>query len=794
MSYKPNLWRINDIISALKLNHIEDGIKDIDSNINAIEEQELKNKNNIASLKQTLGPISAVTTVADELGKIASQIFSLERKIGDTSTNNSLAWTDDQLKSLINQLSVSTGINLQNPPLVSLSTQIAAKADATAVNDLIQTADELMQTVNDLIDARPSTTTDTEQLALDLYGINVTAFKDETGNNVQKSNPGQAVRAQIHQFIHIGPDAPYDAVASTETEYPNTKLVTGMRDDFECNQIWFNTSEESSTQIEIPTMEDFNSVIGEDVVGYITPNISGKVASNSIFCKEENNKLIMYGTCTSNRRILCLNGNELYSATTNTPFTKTFEAGTYTFTISSSEERSDIRFDYTYTTFNSDGWNQSNTILATETPITITFSAPVMMGMWVTTNTTYGTEETPLEINFQAVGNVAKDTVRYTPQNLSEEKKEQARKNIDVVSKEEFENSLSEITYKLPNYWQQYFDGNINNNFSLEKLQKKLEQTSLEGDSFIFFTDYYYNNNTNYSPSIMKLISDKCGISKILFGGNLINYFINETDPSLWPNEESGKELVLKNINNALEYFSPILEKLYCIAGNQEHYKILTNNEQEEALITRNYDPGIAVLYQILSKRKELEYGWTDAYGNYWFDNKLRKIRYFMISCDMDAKVTLNSATSVIAELANIPNDYTVVLVTHAAIHKEPEENIYEENTPEDGYIRTILNQLFNDHNDQTKYNVACVLTGHNFSDIELLMPATSNQQTFPVIAIASDAYSLDNSSTRTAGTISEQAFDIVQINTELHTVTLYRIGAISNDHNRERTFNYLSD
>lgn len=304
----------------------------------------------------------------------------------------------------------------------------------------------------------------------------------------------------------------------------------------------------------------------------------------------------------------------------------------------------------------------------------------------------------------------------------------------------------------LPDYWEDYLPGKIT------AIQKAQADTGLSGDSFVFLTDYHYTYNAKNSPALIRRILDTCGIAKVFFGGDLINH-----DKTITSTDE-----VLADITRALDTLtSGVMEHCFAVDGNHEHHMVGYPA----------YDPGHAALYSMLAKRQELHIGWVDAYGSYWVDNVPQKIRYFFLSCEANAVTTAEAGASVAAELANVPAGYTVVLVTHHAIVGATGEPVSS------GGVPTVLTAL------QTlasggSVDVACVLSGHVHFDI-----SNTTAYDFPIIATTTDAYGRSTDQlVMTPGTTTEQAFDVVILDTANKSVKMIRIGAGEN-----REFSYGS-
>lgn len=289
----------------------------------------------------------------------------------------------------------------------------------------------------------------------------------------------------------------------------------------------------------------------------------------------------------------------------------------------------------------------------------------------------------------------------------------------------------------LPDHWAEYLPAKI------RAVQQAQAASGLTGDSFLFFTDYHHKYNAKRSPAVMARIMEACGIGKVFFGGDLINHFAAGSTAE-----------VIAEISDALDTI-PLKDSLYAVDGNHEHHK---QNEPQ-------YDPGHAVDYSLLAKRHEARIGWVDAYGSYWVDNAAQRLRYFLVSCEASAAVSPEAGASAAAELDRVPEGYTVVLITHFAVDRDSA-------IPDSEGLVTVLDKL-QALASGGDIKVACVLSGHIHRD-----RANTGAYSFPVIATTTDAYGKSGEIEMTAGTVTEQAFEAVILDTASRTVRLIRIGA----------------
>lgn len=179
-------------------------------------------------------------------------------------------------------------------------------------------------------------------------------------------------------------------------------------------------SSDSRTELIVDALEEkieendtTEDLITEDIsVAYITPGVSG-TNKGVTFSVESDGRIKIYGSASTTRKILCLNGQGAIIASNN-PFDQTFPAGTYSMsTTITGPATFEIVWRYTHSDFSTENLFAVSSV----TPeAVVTFDAPVMFGIGVPTNKTFGTEENPTYITFtatklSAIDFVARDAI-----------------------------------------------------------------------------------------------------------------------------------------------------------------------------------------------------------------------------------------------------------------------------------------------------------------------------------------------------------------------------------------------
>lgn len=323
----------------------------------------------------------------------------------------------------------------------------------------------------------------------------------------------------------------------------------------------------------------------------------------------------------------------------------------------------------------------------------------------------------------------------------------------DKITSSGYKNSYyGEIGEKsdLPLYWRNYLDT------KLSQIQLCDAEIGFNGDSFVFITDSHQPSNAGYSPRIVQEIVKNTAVKKVVFGGDCVNS----------PTHDQGIGLFSKWRNG----FSGIDASF-----------IMGNHEQMYT------DPDNGELYGIFMRNKENEnvYATEKLYG--YTDNDAQKIRYIFLD---SSKGTTSFDSTQIAwmkeRISELSNGWSVVIFTH-----------YYYNVTRDGWhgesifvhdVGTAINTAIGDIINSINAKIIAVICGHCHTDY-----STASEYGYPIISTTCDSYVQQITFndppeiTRTLGTITEQAFDVIHINKDTKTITYTRIGAGS----ETRTFTY---
>ena len=393
---------------------------------------------------------------------------------------------------------------------------------------------------------------------------------------------------------------------------------------------------------------------------------------------------------------------------------------------------------------------------------------------------------------------------------------------------------LQQIDYGIPYY---YLTKNVTYGDYGTYLNKRISDININADSlgehsdsFIFLTDYHgtlTSQNAGHSPALIEEIVKQTGVSKLFLGGDVGRNQESDTYTRWTPAREDAE--VYADFEKRVPMF-------YGVVGNHEWNERQTLTDG--AMTPHAYAYSNEAVYNYYLARFARPAIEMDANGNYYIDNTRAKIRYFFLQCDGFCAISNDTVEWFAEQLAEIPAGYAVRVIMHLAFLNQvcygmsggevAELTTYQtlatnslsglvnlsvkrisvlldalqkgKSSSDTGY--TVYKYTSAGAQDGTvtfdysgkSRTVICVLCGHMHRDM-VLEKDDSNENSDGVLVVAtttdSFANNLDyNSSgvlvTRERGTITEQAFDVVQIDLENKKLYMTRIGGGSD---RELSF-----
>ena len=302
---------------------------------------------------------------------------------------------------------------------------------------------------------------------------------------------------------------------------------------------------------------------------------------------------------------------------------------------------------------------------------------------------------------------------------------------------------------------------------------------------FIFITDIHWNNNSKHSPALIDYLSKKCNIPVMVNGGDLVAGASGET--------KATTKAELADVNAAFNKIDNY--RLSCIGNHDDNsiselYAQTLSNEELFNYINRYTNKYLS----------DIVYGESGNY--YYMDDTLNKVRYIITDCydlpyendgsgglvysAMDFGAYRQSQLTWFATKAlDVPDDsWNVIVFSHNPINQGTIINDYlfmnvleafKEHTSWSGESLpgvTDPNFICSVSVDYTSKggNVIAWFSGHTHVDAITTLPGNI---TYPNIVTTCDTMN----ETRTAGSITEQAFDVACVDTVNKKIYLTRIG-----------------
>ena len=318
---------------------------------------------------------------------------------------------------------------------------------------------------------------------------------------------------------------------------------------------------------------------------------------------------------------------------------------------------------------------------------------------------------------------------------------------IDNLSSD-IKNSIGyQINGLLPNYWIEHLVTKI------PEVNAITSEAALNGDSFVFFTDYHIEQNSGYSHLLIKQILDKTSVNKVMFGGDIFN-------------GADTKEKAIEKANIFIDRFAEI--GIYGTRGNHEYN--WNDGGSDSVEFTESE------IYNELIKKKEHDVVTDENRLSFYLDNKNRKIRYIFVDGhyerDRNARaiITTTELNWLKTRMTELESGWTIVVITHNIFqmgYSHIETVVYSSNG------QRIINAI-SEAKETMSAELACVICGHSHYDY------SNTDNGFLVITTTCDSKQ-DGGQWVAWGkgecTINEHALDVFSINTVEKTIKAVRIG-----------------
>lgn len=328
-----------------------------------------------------------------------------------------------------------------------------------------------------------------------------------------------------------------------------------------------------------------------------------------------------------------------------------------------------------------------------------------------------------------------------------------------IRNREDIEKINNQISFGVPNYYKA--------NDYLKTKEYTITENAINagksGDTFVFITDLHWPANTKHSPMLVNDIIKNCPVSRVVLNGD-------------YENSTSIVGLACQIIRDCIGSFMYPDVKTHVNIGNHE-FNDPGANKPEQRL---SNDQAWALVVSPQFEIHPANYYVASENIGFYIDNNEIKRRYFFIPCNYGSNIDWRINAWFGKALEEIPDGFDVVVFSHMATAKDGGTTVISSAFT---YIAAMIDAyntrstytysgLELDYTDATG-EVIAVFSGHTHEDEDTTTPEGT-----PIICTTTDNYAQEESGvTRTAGTIDEQAFDVVTIDKEHNKIKLTRIG-----------------
>ena len=334
-----------------------------------------------------------------------------------------------------------------------------------------------------------------------------------------------------------------------------------------------------------------------------------------------------------------------------------------------------------------------------------------------------------------------------------------AQNEIDIEGIENdidsLEDSITSLEQQLniqqiPSYWESTMTSKISTIKGLEL------DNDFNGDSLVFITDVHWQNNTKKSPALVQDILKNTNISKVVFGGDVLNLY-------------SSQESAINYYNQFYSAFRGI--KMMTVLGNHDFNDNVSGTypnahltqQQVYSINYKKIENDVDDLVKPLNNTNPVK----DSFY-YYFDNEEQKIRYICLNSAKESYGD-NQLAWLKARLMELDSTWSVVIFTHFIFSG------LNDGTP---MLNRSYTELINYLTANQTYTCEIIglIAGHTHYDYNI-----TTSLGFPAIVTASDCHALTSQvlgPEMTPGTDTEQCFDVITIDKTNRKFFFTRIGA----------------
>lgn len=306
-----------------------------------------------------------------------------------------------------------------------------------------------------------------------------------------------------------------------------------------------------------------------------------------------------------------------------------------------------------------------------------------------------------------------------------------------------------DITSDIPAYW----DDAINT--AIDTIRSNAYTADSKLVSFFYLTDIHWKSNAQKSPKLINKIAKATGINTLLLGGDYISSY------------DTTKKEAVEEIDG---FFSELDSRLIAlpVIGNHDH----NDNQQtvDAAILTDNQ------MYNFILQRVEKYMDTDESVINMCYDIPSKKVRFILFKQWGGSSFVDSTLAYVDAKVKELSSEWVVIVACHSywGVSRSGGSVTFPLST---NSLR--IGNAFLQTNSESEAKIIAWFVGHTHNDLETTI--SSGNESIRIICTTCDTYrqsAVWGSWTMTAGTDTEQAFDVVQIDRDHRKIYLTRVGA----------------
>lgn len=296
-------------------------------------------------------------------------------------------------------------------------------------------------------------------------------------------------------------------------------------------------------------------------------------------------------------------------------------------------------------------------------------------------------------------------------------------------------------------------------------IKSNINSVGKNGDTFVFITDLHWEMNHRNSPALVKNIIDNTNVRLMLCGGDLIN--------------TQQKDTAEKLIQGVVKAFDFPTYPLHMAFGNHDSNELNWGTSDE--LLANRFNTN--EIFGLMQKNTSFANTYlSDTESNFYFDRDDSRTRFIFLDSGTSGAYGADAIPNLCTALDGTPDGYHIIIVQHWYLHGTSAETATLTSSAE------TLMAVVRQYNDRGSYThsgitydfasaggqIVLMLGGHTHYDYIIEKDDSRNMAGVPLVCTSDDSW---RDRTATAGTITEQCFDVITLDYTNRLIKCVRIG-----------------